>query len=150
MSSRWVVICLCYICSRGWRWGWWDVIQQCPWLQAVLWSITFPVPTIVVHLTYGVNYRRVSNICPFFDTGPAFWQNIFFPLLFTHKYFIPSYLMQISLNRKNASEKKCFCMFFTVVSSFICTLRKGSVLFCDLTSIFSHSFLLLLYHILPL
>ena len=124
MSSRWVIICLCYICSRRWSWGWWDVIQQCPWLQDVLWSVTFPVPKIVVNLTFGVNYRRVSNICPFFDTGPAFWRNIFFPLLFTHKYFIPPYLMQISLNRKKAREKKMFLHVLHCCFIFYLHLKK--------------------------
>ena len=55
-----------------------------PLMQDVLWSIPFPVSTIVVHLTYGVNYRRVSNICPFFLTlGLHFDEIFFFPLLFS-------------------------------------------------------------------
>ena len=63
-SSHWVLICLCYLCARSCKWKWWDVIQKCPSLPDVLWSITFSVLEIVVNLTYGENYRRVSNLCP--------------------------------------------------------------------------------------
>lgn len=65
-----------------------DIVVGCnttmPLPEDVLWSITFPVPTIVVHLTYGVNYRRVSNICPLFFFLPLglHFDKIFFSSCF--------------------------------------------------------------------
>ena len=78
-------------------------------------------------LTYGVNYRRVSNFCPLFLViGPAFWQNIFSLLFF----------LQRRWNKKKASKKKKFLHVLNCCLVFYLHLKICSIIFCNLTSIF--------------
>ena len=76
----------------------------------------------LVNLTYGVNYRRISNFCsPFFTLGPHFDEMLFSFFFFSDKI----------KQEKGKSKIGDFILFyfifclFLVVSSLTCTLKKS-------------------------
>ena len=76
-------------------------------------------------------WKGFKYLPSFFDFGPAFWQNIFFPLLFSSD----------KMKQEKASQK----MFLHVLNScciFYLHFKKSSVILCYLNPIFCHSFLL--------